>query len=201
MVHSLRVADRKGLGLLAERHSKKFLVKSMTQLRFITETNTCLHLHSSSNNKFFFTSGNKDNSGIWKTKVNGTYLCITLINRGLFPGSGYELYDPFSGNVTVVVGPAPHYGGPGGCPPVLAAVPCQPLPLQPLEWFNPAFLPYVTAPCHNGLASSRDRRKRYSTDSQVLHISSLGFRTRGYKIRLCRFGCISSFLLWMRFRE
>ncbi|XP_023722822.1 uncharacterized protein LOC111872850 isoform X2 [Cryptotermes secundus] len=81
-------------------------------------------------------------------------------------GSGYELYDPYSGNVTVVVGPAPHYGGPGGGPPVLAAVPCQPLPLQPLEWFNPAFLPYVTAPCHNGLATARDRRKRYSTDSQ-----------------------------------
>ncbi|XP_069693584.1 serine-rich adhesin for platelets-like isoform X1 [Periplaneta americana] len=81
-------------------------------------------------------------------------------------GSGYELYDPYSGNVTVVVGPAPHYGGPGGGPPVLAAVPCQPLPLQPLEWFNPAFLPYVTAPCHNGLASARDRRKRNSTDSQ-----------------------------------
>ncbi|XP_021922932.1 uncharacterized protein LOC110831348 isoform X2 [Zootermopsis nevadensis] len=81
-------------------------------------------------------------------------------------GSGYELFDPYSGNVTVVVGPAPHFGGPGGGPPVLAAVPCQPLPLQPLEWFNPAFLPYVTAPCHNGLASARDRRKRYSTDSQ-----------------------------------
>ena len=85
----------------------------------------------------------------------------------LFTGSGYELYDPYSGNVTVVVGPAPHYGGPGGGPPVLAAVPCQPLPLQPLEWFNPAFLPYVTAPCHNGLATARERRKRYSTDSQV----------------------------------
>ncbi|PSN46728.1 hypothetical protein C0J52_00887 [Blattella germanica] len=81
-------------------------------------------------------------------------------------GSGYELYDPYSGNVTIVVGPAPHFGGPGGGPPVLAAVPCQPLPLQPLEWFNPAFLPYVSAPCHNGLASARDRRKRYSTDSQ-----------------------------------
>lgn len=81
-------------------------------------------------------------------------------------GSGYELYDPYSGNVTVVVGPAPHFGGPGGAPPILAAVPCQPLPLQPFEWFNPPFLPYVTAPCHNGLASARDRRKRYSTDSQ-----------------------------------
>jgi hypothetical protein len=92
---------------------------------------------------------------------------IALINKYHFAGSGYELYDPYSGNVTVVVGPAPHYGGPGGGPPVLAAVPCQPLPLQPLEWFNPAFIPYVTAPCHNGLATARDRRKRYSTDSQV----------------------------------
>lgn len=73
------------------------------------------------------------------------------------------MYDPYTGNIAVIVGP--HYG-PNGGPPVLAAVPCQPVPLQPLEWFNPpGFLPYVTGPCHNGL--QRDRRKRYSTDSQV----------------------------------
>jgi hypothetical protein len=101
---------------------------------------------------------------------------ITHINELLCAGSGYELYNPYPGNVTVLVGPAPHYGGPGGGPPVLAAVPCQPLPLQPLEWFNPAFLPYVTAPCHNGLATARDRRKRYSTDSQVFSVCSLSFR-------------------------
>ncbi|XP_047102017.1 uncharacterized protein LOC124721210 isoform X1 [Schistocerca piceifrons] len=41
-------------------------------------------------------------------------------------GDGYELC-----NFTVLVGPAPAPA------PVLAAIPCQPLPLQPLEWFNP----------------------------------------------------------------
>ena len=106
-------------------------------------------------------------------EINNVNYQILRVNRHYFAGSGYELYDPYSGNVTVVVGPAPHFGGPGGAPPVLAAVPCQPLPLQPFEWFNPTFLPYVTAPCHNGMASARDRRKRYSTDSQVLHIRSL----------------------------
>lgn len=75
-------------------------------------------------------------------------------------GGSYELYDPYTGNVTVVVGPAPHYAGAGGGPPVLAAVSCQPLPLQPLEWFNPAYFPYTTISC------PRDRRKRSSTDSQ-----------------------------------
>ncbi|XP_075229958.1 uncharacterized protein LOC142329347 [Lycorma delicatula] len=65
----------------------------------------------------------------------------------------YELYDPYSGNVTVVVGPAPQYPP----QPVLAAMPCQPVPLTPLEWFNPP-TPWV-CPYNN-------RRKRYSTDSQ-----------------------------------
>ncbi|XP_066997254.2 serine-rich adhesin for platelets [Anabrus simplex] len=68
-------------------------------------------------------------------------------------GGSYELYDPYTGNVTVVVGPAPHG------PPLLAAVSCQPVPLQPLEWFNPPFHSYVPAACP-------DRRKRSSTDSQ-----------------------------------
>jgi hypothetical protein len=114
---------------------------------------------------------------VWReTLLSSTY------RRLYFAGSGYELYDPYSGNVTVVVGPAPHYGGPGGGLPVLAAVPCQPLPLQPLEWFNPAFLPYVTAPCHNGHAAARDRRKRYSTDSQVRRLFFL--RLKNHKMAL-----------------
>lgn len=68
--------------------------------------------------------------------------------------NAYELYDPYSGNVTVVVGPAPQYPP----QPVLAAMPCQPVPLTPLEWFNPP-APWV-CPQYNS------RRKRYSTDSQ-----------------------------------
>nr|CAD7450792.1 unnamed protein product [Timema bartmani] len=81
------------------------------------------------------------------------------------PGGSYELYDPYSGNVTVVVGPAPPYPGGGGPPPVLAAVPCNPLPLQPLEWFNPAFLSCVAAPCQPQCMEP-PRGKRYSLDSQ-----------------------------------
>ncbi|KAG8323145.1 hypothetical protein J6590_009792 [Homalodisca vitripennis] len=68
-------------------------------------------------------------------------------------GGTFETFDPYTGMVTVVVGPPPQY--PGGAP-VLAALPCQPVPLQPVEWFNPP------APwCY-----SYNRRKRYSTDSQ-----------------------------------
>lgn len=72
----------------------------------------------------------------------------------LYVNSGtYEIYDPYSGNVTVVVGPAPQYPP----HPVLAAMPCQPVPLTPLEWFNPP-APWVN--------QYNNRRKRYSTDSQ-----------------------------------
>ncbi|XP_054276869.1 uncharacterized protein LOC128995868 isoform X2 [Macrosteles quadrilineatus] len=70
-------------------------------------------------------------------------------------GNTFETYDPYTGTVTVVVGPPAPYPG---APPVLAALPCQPVPLQPVEWFNPA----AAAPwCY-----SYNRRKRYSTDSQ-----------------------------------
>ncbi|GLG93538.1 Uncharacterized protein GBIM_00922, partial [Gryllus bimaculatus] len=83
----------------------------------------------------------------------------------IYVNGGYEWYDPY-GNVTVVVGPAPPFAGPGGGASVLAAVPCQPLPLQPIEWFNPAYgVPYV-APALPHCPRERDRRKRCSADSQ-----------------------------------
>uniref|UniRef100_A0A1B6DFV7 Uncharacterized protein n=1 Tax=Clastoptera arizonana TaxID=38151 RepID=A0A1B6DFV7_9HEMI len=69
-------------------------------------------------------------------------------------GNTYETYDPYTGTITVVVGPPPQY--PPGNHPVLAAIPCQPVPLQPIEWFNPP-----TPWCY-----SYSKRKRYSTDSQ-----------------------------------
>lgn len=78
----------------------------------------------------------------------------------LSSGNACEVYDPYTGTVmTMVVGPPQH------CPgaPVLAALPCQPLPLQPLEWAPPAPGPW----CY-----TYNRKKRYSTDSQVrLHLS------------------------------
>lgn len=73
----------------------------------------------------------------------------------LSSGNACEVYDPYTGTVmTMVVGPPAH------CPgaPVLAALPCQPLPLQPLEWAPPAPGPW----CY-----TYNRKKRYSTDSQV----------------------------------
>lgn len=71
-------------------------------------------------------------------------------------GNSFETYDPYTGTVTVVVGPAPQYPPPGTHP-VLTAVQCQPVPLQPLEWFGPSAAPW---------SYSCARRKRYSTDSQ-----------------------------------
>uniref|UniRef100_A0A0K8SJQ2 Uncharacterized protein n=2 Tax=Lygus hesperus TaxID=30085 RepID=A0A0K8SJQ2_LYGHE len=99
-----------------------------------------------------------------------SYVCDETANQYMYPGgyvdptgvyymnNGYEMYDPYTGAVTVIVGPGPQYGN---GPQVLTAVPCAPLPLQPLEWFNPAapqapFLP--PAYLH--------RKKRSSIDSQ-----------------------------------
>lgn len=46
------------------------------------------------------------------------------------------MYDPYTGNVTVLMGGPP----PGPYPPVghpmLAAMSYQPLPLQPVDWYN-----------------------------------------------------------------
>lgn len=52
--------------------------------------------------------------------------------------SDYEVYDPMTGAVTVVVGPAPQFPGPQ---PVLATLPCAPVPLQSVEWFQPQMPP------------------------------------------------------------
>lgn len=53
----------------------------------------------------------------------------------LVNGSSYEIYDPYTNTVTVVVGPPPYANGVS--PPVLAAVSCQPVPLQPVDWYPP----------------------------------------------------------------
>lgn len=92
----------------------------------------------------------------------------------LSSGNACEVYDPYTGTVmTMVVGPPAH------CPgaPVLAALPCQPLPLQPLEWAPPAPGPW----CY-----TYNRKKRYSTDSQVstLHLSLISIFTWDIKVTL-----------------
>lgn len=53
----------------------------------------------------------------------------------LVNGNSYEIYDPYSNTVTVVVGPPPYTNG--VTQPVLAAVSCQPVPLQPVDWYPP----------------------------------------------------------------
>lgn len=52
-------------------------------------------------------------------------------------GGGYEVYDPYTGNVTMLMGPAPGPYPPVGHP-MLAAVPYPAVPVQALDWFNPA---------------------------------------------------------------
>jgi len=82
------------------------------------------------------------------------------------------MYDPYTGAYTSFMVPAgfpPQGGG------VLTAVPCQPLPLQPLEWFNPrnggpdvnGGWCFVQPPCQPPPPDLNQRKKRYSTDSQV----------------------------------
>ncbi|KAF6201529.1 hypothetical protein GE061_003920 [Apolygus lucorum] len=99
-----------------------------------------------------------------------SYVCDETANQYMYPGgyvdptgvyymnNGYEMYDPYTGTVTVIVGPGPQYGN---GPQVLTAVPCAPLPLQPLEWFNPAASqpPFLPPAYHH-------RKKRSSIDSQ-----------------------------------
>lgn len=74
-------------------------------------------------------------------------------------GGSYEVYDPYTGSLTVVVGPGAPYPPQA---PLLAAMPCQPVPLAPLEWFNPPAGSYMCPAYLN----STSRKKRYSTDSQ-----------------------------------
>lgn len=92
--------------------------------------------------------------------LSNVYWPTSWFEHCLSSGNACEVYDPYTGTVmTMVVGPPAH------CPgaPVLAALPCQPLPLQPLEWAPPAPGPW----CY-----TYNRKKRYSTDSQVrLHLS------------------------------
>lgn len=53
----------------------------------------------------------------------------------LVNGTSYEIYDPYTNTVTVMVGPPPYASG--VTPPVLAALSCQPVPLQPVDWYPP----------------------------------------------------------------
>ncbi|XP_022193589.2 uncharacterized protein LOC111051386 [Nilaparvata lugens] len=75
-------------------------------------------------------------------------------------GGTYEFYDPYTGNVTVVVGPSAPYPPQA---PLLSAMPCQPVPLAPLEWYNPPPGSYM---CPSAYPNTPSRNKRNSTDSQ-----------------------------------
>lgn len=56
------------------------------------------------------------------------------INFYRLSGGGYEVYDPYTGNVSVLMGPPPYQPGPGH--PMLTAM-YQPIPLQPVDWYGP----------------------------------------------------------------
>lgn len=69
---------------------------------------------------------------------------ISYVAISGFAGGGYEVYDSYTGNVTVLMGPAPgHYPAPSHYPPMghhpmLAAMSYQPMPY---DWFNPSNVP------------------------------------------------------------
>lgn len=76
------------------------------------------------------------------------------------------MYDPYTGAVTVVVGPGP---GMVGLPP---------MPLPPIEWFNPRLPPPPHGPPHMGPPPVQSDycymhgRKRYSVDSSQVSVCS-----------------------------
>lgn len=78
-------------------------------------------------------------------------------------GGGFEVYDPYTGSVAIVVGsPTDQYhSGSTPCQPLLTSVPCGPVPLQTVQWFNP--LP-PSEWCSYPLPIDE---KHYSVDSQV----------------------------------
>ncbi|XP_065223374.1 uncharacterized protein LOC135847659 isoform X2 [Planococcus citri] len=62
----------------------------------------------------------------------------------LYYGGGYEIYDPYTGSVTaLVVGATPTASSAAAsaaaasCQPLLTSMPCRPVPLHSLQWFNP----------------------------------------------------------------
>ncbi|KAF4530590.1 hypothetical protein B566_EDAN006796 [Ephemera danica] len=81
---------------------------------------------------------------------------------------GYDIYEPYSNVFNSFMIPA-NAAFPGGGQ-VLAAVPCQTLPMQPLEWFHTrhddswCFVPSTCVP--TAVPPNLQRKKRYSTDSQ-----------------------------------
>jgi len=53
----------------------------------------------------------------------------------ILSSGGIEIYDPYTGNVTMLMGPPPGHYPPVGHP-MLAAMSYQPMPMQPVDWYN-----------------------------------------------------------------
>lgn len=83
---------------------------------------------------------------------SGTGEYPPIVEPGAQLGYG-TFYDHASGYYyeypVMLVGPAPVPAQVG--PSVLAAVPCGPLPLRPIEWINPAFVPKLASQPFNCL--------------------------------------------------
>ncbi|VVC30924.1 Hypothetical protein CINCED_3A011498 [Cinara cedri] len=83
-------------------------------------------------------------------------------------GSGYEVYDPYTGNFTVLMGPPPPYP-PGPGHPMLAPISYQPMPLQPLDWYSPVnehWMSGATAYQPNGSRYHHKKSITAATDHQ-----------------------------------
>lgn len=80
-------------------------------------------------------------------------------------GGGYEVYDPYTGNVTVLMGPPPgHY------PPVGHPMLYQPMPLQTVDWYAPSN-PSTNEHWMPGAMYQPNRHhKKSTTDAQQVRI-------------------------------
>lgn len=94
-----------------------------------------------------------------------------------YAGGGYEVYDPYTGNVTVLMGPPPgHY------PPVGHPMLYQPLPLQAVDWYNPS-KPSINEHCMpGGVYQPNKHHKKSTADAhQVIVYKFLKFRNTHLK--------------------
>lgn len=110
---------------------------------------------------------------------------ISYVAISGFAGGGYEVYDSYTGNVTVLMGPPPgHYPAtshypPMGHHPMLAAMSYQPMPY---DWFNPS-----NVPANDQWMYNRHHHKKSTPTAdaqQVRWFSLFSFSKRVEKIHL-----------------
>jgi len=82
-------------------------------------------------------------------------------------GGGYEIYDPYTGIATRLMGPPP-----GHFPPVGHPMLYQPMPMQPVDWYNPS---NATSDWISGGAvyqpNNRNHKRSTTADAQQVTIN------------------------------